>query len=367
MSDWQQLVKRNMPLHQMYTVGYAYSVIMKKVFGINLAHHIFIGENGLETSYRSQTELLKLKKHFFSKCQKNKKYIALLCVQQNKLYKIYLKLLKQFKKINLGKIDNKKLLVWYKKFIKLEGEAFAILNYPFHISTSLSELNTGFSKDIAKLGKIRNAATKLIYYECYHQDYWGIFNVVAERFKIPKKLVSFLLPAELEITLKTGQCPVLNIELQNRYNYYVLDLKGDKLSLYTGSKAKELAKRALAGIADIQKQKINSKIKLLTGVCAYPGKFSGSAKIIFDEEDAKLKLKNGGVLITSMTRETLTPYLKKVGAIVTDEGGILCHAAIMSRELKIPCVIGAKIATQVFRDGDLVEVDAERGIVRKIL
>ena len=58
--------------------------------------------------------------------------------------------------------------------------------------------------------------------------------------------------------------------------------------------------------------------------------------------------------------------MKKAAAFVTDGGGILCHAAIMARELKKPCVIGTKIATQVLKDGDLVEVDADKGIVRKI-
>jgi pyruvate,water dikinase len=58
--------------------------------------------------------------------------------------------------------------------------------------------------------------------------------------------------------------------------------------------------------------------------------------------------------------------MQKVAAFVTDEGGIMSHAAIVARELKKPCVIGTKFATQVFRTGDMVEVDAENGIVRKV-
>jgi pyruvate,water dikinase len=56
--------------------------------------------------------------------------------------------------------------------------------------------------------------------------------------------------------------------------------------------------------------------------------------------------------------------MKKAIAIITDEGGVSCHAAITSRELGIPCIVGTKIATKVFKDGDLVEVDAEKGIVK---
>ena len=58
--------------------------------------------------------------------------------------------------------------------------------------------------------------------------------------------------------------------------------------------------------------------------------------------------------------------MKKAGAFVTNEGGITCHAAIVAREMKKPCIIGTKIATKVLKDGDLVEVDAENGVVRVI-
>ena len=75
---------------------------------------------------------------------------------------------------------------------------------------------------------------------------------------------------------------------------------------------------------------------------------------------------SGDVLITSMTTPDFVPLMQKACAIVTDIGGLLCHAVIMSRELGKPCVIGTKIATQVFKDGDMVEVDADKGVVRRI-
>jgi pyruvate,water dikinase len=68
-----------------------------------------------------------------------------------------------------------------------------------------------------------------------------------------------------------------------------------------------------------------------------------------------------------MTSPDMIALINKASAIVTDDGGILCHAAVISRELKKPCIIGTKIATKVLKDGDLVEVDANKGIVRKII
>ncbi len=67
-----------------------------------------------------------------------------------------------------------------------------------------------------------------------------------------------------------------------------------------------------------------------------------------------------------MTSVTYIPYLGKVAGIVTDEGGIICHAASIAREMKIPSIIGTKTASKILKDGDLVEVDAEKGVVRKI-
>ena len=67
-----------------------------------------------------------------------------------------------------------------------------------------------------------------------------------------------------------------------------------------------------------------------------------------------------------MTQPNIIDIAKKAAAIVTDEGGMLSHAAIISREFGIPCIVGTHYATKVFKDGDLVEVDADKGIVRKI-
>ena len=78
------------------------------------------------------------------------------------------------------------------------------------------------------------------------------------------------------------------------------------------------------------------------------------------------KMKPGDILVSKATNPNVVPAMKIAGAIITDEGGITCHAAIISRELKIPCVIGTKIATQVLKDGDKVEVDANNGIIKKL-
>jgi phosphohistidine swiveling domain-containing protein len=119
--------------------------------------------------------------------------------------------------------------------------------------------------------------------------------------------------------------------------------------------------------AKLLKLEAHEKVSELRGMIACRGKASGVVRVVAgpDSESAK-QFQKGDILITSMTRPEFVPLMRLSAAIVTDEGGITSHAAIVSRELKKPCVIGTKRATQVFVDGDMVEVDANIGIVRKL-
>ena len=104
---------------------------------------------------------------------------------------------------------------------------------------------------------------------------------------------------------------------------------------------------------------------LVTGNVAHQGKAVGRVKIINKEKDMS-KFNKGDILISINTNPSLMPIIDKAAAIVTDEGGVLCHAAIISRELNKPCVIGTEVATEIFKDNDLVEVDAIKGVVKRI-
>jgi phosphoenolpyruvate synthase/pyruvate phosphate dikinase len=108
-----------------------------------------------------------------------------------------------------------------------------------------------------------------------------------------------------------------------------------------------------------------SEVNSFHGQPACLGKARGKVRIINTIKDLA-KMKKGDILVSQMTNPDLVPAMKIAGAIVTDLGGITSHAAIVSRELKVPCVIGTKIATKVLKDGDMVEVDANSGDIRKI-
>ena len=106
----------------------------------------------------------------------------------------------------------------------------------------------------------------------------------------------------------------------------------------------------------------NFDSKEIKGQIANRGKYVGKERILRTSHVDDFK--DGEIIVTGMTTPDFVQLMNKAGAIVTDEGGITCHAAIVSRELNKPCIISTKFATEVLKDGDLVEVDADKGIVK---
>ncbi|HUN78568.1 MAG TPA: phosphoenolpyruvate synthase [Solirubrobacteraceae bacterium] len=101
---------------------------------------------------------------------------------------------------------------------------------------------------------------------------------------------------------------------------------------------------------------------LLHGLGAAPGSASGAVRLLTDPHETSA-FRDGEVLVTHMTTPDWVPLMRRAAAIVTDSGGMTCHAAIVSRELGIPCVVGTGDATRRLRDGEIVTVDATQGTV----
>ena len=131
---------------------------------------------------------------------------------------------------------------------------------------------------------------------------------------------------------------------------------GDNCLAFSGKEVDKV--RKFYGLSDTIKN-----LTVITGQTANRGIATGKAKIVIDNSQLKKVFKND-ILVAPMTTPDFVPAMEKAAAFVTDEGGILCHAAIVGREMNKPCIIGTKIATKVLKDGDLVEVDADKGIVK---
>ncbi|MBU1203214.1 hypothetical protein KKH39_04210 [Patescibacteria group bacterium] len=143
--------------------------------------------------------------------------------------------------------------------------------------------------------------------------------------------------------------------------YHIIIPNQDKtVSILIGQEAEEFEK----AIHREEEQEIKN-IKELRGTTACPGKVQGTVKIINNPADMA-KMEYNDILVSVSTTPNIIAAMKKASAFVTDEGGLTCHAAIVARELSTPCVVGTKFATKVFKDGDIIEVDAEKRMVRKL-
>jgi phosphohistidine swiveling domain-containing protein len=186
---------------------------------------------------------------------------------------------------------------------------------------------------------------------------------IAQRKNIDVQQLTFLYRSEdINELLTTGHI-LTTEEITERKLCTAYELIDGTLVSYVGTKALEVKNKALT--TGVQENSYEFK-----GSTARPGRVTGVVSVlkINNPEVTRLFRESfrGGILVTSMTQPNVVDIAKRASAIITDEGGMLCHAAIISREFGIPCIVGTKIATQVLHDGDLVEVDADKGVVRVI-
>jgi len=320
-------------------------------------------------------------------------------------YKILIRYLTtpfNFDEIRLEQID------WLKILNKKPSKEFYIkhLNkYPwllpnfYNISEIISSLNLRFKRDVRKKIKIRKEIEKYKYEVNKAKEIrlsvkeiknfkelnklskliiklgsdrlslkccWTGLNHIIRRFFIKmsdvynvpvENLVRYYQYNEI-IDLIKNNVKLKNDEIKKRKNAYLLISKNDKKIFISGYDANKL-------ISYLSRD-YNNKIK---GLSASYGFIEVKVKIINFTDIKKFnksvtEFKVGDIIVSGMTQPNIMPIISKAAAIITDQGGLTSHAAIISREFNIPCIVGTKIATQVLRDGDLIEVDANKGIVK---
>ncbi len=182
----------------------------------------------------------------------------------------------------------------------------------------------------------------------------GVFlRHVSEKHSLLMRTAGAMRLDEFEEALR-GKLTVTFDELEERLKGSVFVKENNKWNLYTGEQF-EYWKNKMQGTHNGE----------VVGDIAFSGVAKGRV-VIHLSWTGITEIEEGDVLVTGMTNPQMIPMLKKASAIVTDEGGITCHAAIISRELRKPCIVGTKNATQVLNNGDLVEVNANDGFVHII-
>lgn len=182
----------------------------------------------------------------------------------------------------------------------------------------------------------------------------SVARQISRLTKLPPDLVLHMTRNEVVACFSKNAVPSAS-ELRSRRKNSVLVFLKKNPYLATGREADRI-KNILT-----REKKTGS----LQGQTAYPGKVSGTVRVVHNPQTVKI-FNKGDILVTGMTRPEFLPLMKKAGAVVTDAGGILSHAAIVAREIRKPCVIGTKTATRTLKDGDSIEVDATQGIVKRL-
>ncbi len=185
----------------------------------------------------------------------------------------------------------------------------------------------------------------------------GLYKEIGKRIGIIIDKVSYVTETEIKNFLLFEKSIDFK-KIEDRIKGFAMIEHDGKITLTTGNDIKKLANKF--GFTHYEKE--NGKI---VGLIASKGVAIGRAKIIYNVLDLG-KIEKGDILIAVTTHPNYIVAMQKAAAFVTDEGSITCHAAIIAREMKKPCIVGTKNATSEISDGDLIEVDAKEGIIRKI-
>ncbi len=198
-------------------------------------------------------------------------------------------------------------------------------------------------KDIRKSGVLIG----MCYFDMFLEE-------ISKRVKYTKKQLTFTIFDEIKGILLDKKDMKKEISKRQKKCFFAVTTKG--YYIVSGEGAQKYFKYS--------QSEDNKNVTEIRGVVASTGHARGRVRIIKKTHEMK-DFKNGEILVTNQTTPEFVSIMKKAAAIITEQGGITSHAAVISRELGIPCIIGTKNAASVLINGETVEVDCEKGIIRR--
>ncbi|EKD56556.1 MAG: phosphoenolpyruvate synthase [uncultured bacterium] len=187
-----------------------------------------------------------------------------------------------------------------------------------------------------------------------------LFDEISEFLKLDRNDLGYLTIEEIKKSLLNNKVDNNLIDLRKN-NPCLVTINGERLEMKVIDSP--IPQRYQEIINNISKTDVNNQE--IKGTIAQTGIARGQVRIINSFHDIK-KFKAGEILVANTTHPNYLPAMKIASAFVTNEGGVICHAAIVARELKKPCIVGTKIATKLLQDGDSIEVNANVGVITKL-
>lgn len=337
--QWVEFLKRKMSFSTIYAHWHSYLEIIPNIIGGQLSRVVYYYDGNFTHIIHEQGEMNEFGKIVKKRLKSEPELINQLL--QNAMN--FQKEAKNFLQKVPSDLSLNKTLEFFSNYL-----ANAV-NIPHRLSWAFKDAEEVTPRLLDKLNKIRGISHFVkIDKICIKL----MKSLLKDKDKDYIPFVNLINPAEM---LKERPWPSKK-ELVQRRNGWLLKFCDGKIEFVFGEEANKKYSTLL---------NVKTKKDILEGSVAYSGKVTGEVIVIEDKKKLE-KIKSGCVLVTNMTTPDYLPYIKKVIAIITDEGGTTCHASIISRELKIPCIVGTKVATKILKDRDVVEVNAVKGIVKKL-
>ena len=357
---------------------------LPKLIGFKFGGHYFESHNQTTIFYINKQIKLKAK-NFGTRKYKNILFLKNLIRQTKIAEKNLLLVIKIIKQKKLDKFNNQEIWYLFSRYFKVYTKFIGLYrftrptfyeeliqqfqsqlpvpkrkNINFLLNNDFKALNFTPDKKIVQLAKAlkkvgdRRFVMHRIYLTAF-ADSQKLFCQIARRLKMTSQIAQNCTYEELKKALFKQKYPA-NREIKNRINYFKFVYHNDFFEIITGK-------------PKIKQNRLSDNTPI-RGQVANPGLARGRVKVV-KEKLSGLNLKDlskvqkGDILVATSTSPDMMTAIKKVAAIVTDVGGLLSHAAIVSRELNIPCIVGTNIATRILKDGDIIEVDAQKGFIQK--
>lgn len=218
--------------------------------------------------------------------------------------------------------------------LNLSDELLSLIN----LADRLSHIT-----DLRKMGALRLNA-----------QVWKVLHDLEELAGQPLDLLSWCVHDELQEIILNGRWEILRKRRET--GILVLHYNADSIRV-DGDEFIAIDRTPFIGALEDEDS--------VSGQVAYPGRVTATARVVRGRHDFR-QFRDGDILITNQTTPEFVPLMKRASAVVTEQGGITCHAAIIAREFKIPCIIGAAAVMQIFNNGEQVTVDTELGEIQRV-
>lgn len=359
--DWEICVERKNPIFYNSIANVGNGRLSKKITGFGLKYQINYIKDGDNIFYWSKNESLAGKKYFLKLIENKPKTLLKLAKQG----RFYLKKEKQLVSLFSRDIKSEYIEKNYKKIVQDMENIFTHLSIiPRLILNAIdgADDNNKNSKPIMVAKKLFFPFRKTSRNILQDTVLLRIYKAAAEICNYNGGYLdfSFLTTDELGECLKKKKF-LFKKDVEKRKRGCALTENGINGKLVFNYQKDFLKKIGIKNDSAIN----YNAYKEVRGTVASPGKARGRVCIV-NKPSEMMKCQGKYVVVSVCTKPALIPILVRCQAMVTNEGGLSCHASIISRELKKPCVVGTKIATKVFKDEDLIEVDANNGTVRII-